>query len=95
MDRTVRAASSSWGLPSSRRERAWVRTPPSWDRLIMPIPFSRVAVAFGQPTPVPRGLSGAELESVRVRLETELNRTTSLTEIAALPNRPHPVPATG
>ena len=67
----------------------------SWDRLIMPIPFSRVAVAFGQPTPVPRGLSGEELESVRARLETELNRTTSLTEIAALPNRPHPVSAAG
>ena len=42
----------------------------------MPLPFSRVAVAFGQPIRVPRGLSANELEAARVRLEDELIRTT-------------------
>ena len=52
----------------------------SWDRLIVPLPFSRVAVAFGQPTSVPRGVSPENLEEIRLRLEEELERTTNRVE---------------
>jgi len=48
----------------------------SWDRLIVPLPFSRVAVAFGEPMAVPRGISSEELEAIRLKLEAELSRTT-------------------
>ncbi|MHC4450535.1 MAG: lysophospholipid acyltransferase family protein [Planctomycetota bacterium] len=50
----------------------------SWDRLFVPKFFSRVAIAVGEPIEVPRGIVGAELEQVRLRLEkalTSVNRT--------------------
>ncbi len=44
----------------------------SWDRLIVPWPFSRVAVVIGEPQTVERGLSSDELESRRRGLEALL-----------------------
>jgi len=67
----------------------------SWDRLIIPLPFSRVAVAFGQPIRVPRGVSATELEALRVRLQEELNRTTLRAEADAEPEIPVPATAHG
>jgi len=67
----------------------------SWDRLIVPLPFSRVSVAFGKPIAVPRGLSGADLEALRLRLEAELTRTTDVAEAAPSPAQPAPVPVHG
>lgn len=57
-------------------ERAW--TVGTWDRMILPRPFSRVAVAVALSDPVPRGLSDDAVEARR-RAEEErlaaLNRT--------------------
>ncbi len=55
----------------------------SWDRLIVPLPFTRVSVAFGAPVPVPRGLSAEQLEEKRRQLEDALNEVTRVAESEA------------
>ena len=64
------AASGSWRLGS-------------WDRLIVPKPFSRIAVVAGAPQSVPRGLDAAALEKERCRLEKLLADLTRSAESAA------------
>jgi len=54
----------------------------SWDRLIVPWPFTRVAVAVGEPQVVPEGLSDDEREQVRQRYQEELARLTRAAEAA-------------
>ena len=61
-------------------DRAWRLG--SWDRLLLPRPFARVRVAFGEPFGVPREADSAGLEAARVRLETDLRTLT--TELDAL-----------
>jgi lysophospholipid acyltransferase (LPLAT)-like uncharacterized protein len=50
--------------------RCW--TVRSWDRTQVPRPFSRMAVAVGEPIDVPAGASEDTLERYRVRLEASL-----------------------
>ncbi len=45
----------------------------SWDRLIIPLPFARVAIVFGQPLYVDRHAAEEQLEECRCTLETRLN----------------------
>lgn len=52
----------------------------SWDRLVIPLPFSRVLYRVGEPIEVPRDADDAELTAKRVALEAELNRITDLAE---------------
>lgn len=47
--------------------------PRSWDRLIIPLPFSKVVVVAGESLTVPRHTRGDQLESYRQRLEERLN----------------------
>ena len=54
----------------------------SWDRLIFPRPFSRVAVAVGEPVTVPRELSSEEREAARRRCQDEIDRVTREAEAA-------------
>ena len=51
-------------------ERYWSAR--SWDRTQVPRPFSRVAVAIGEPIDVPFRATEATLESSRIRLERSL-----------------------
>ena len=44
----------------------------SWDRFILPRPFSTVRVIFGAPHPVQRTASDAEFESERLRLQNAM-----------------------
>ncbi len=46
----------------------------SWDRLMLPMPFSKVAVVYGPPLYVPDKTKGIELEQARILLERELNK---------------------
>lgn len=41
----------------------------TWDRFVIPKPFSRVEVTFAEPITVPRGLDEAAFETQRIRLE--------------------------
>lgn len=51
---------------------AWALTIPSWDRLLVPLPFSRVVYIVGQPIRVPADASAAQLEEKRQALEHSL-----------------------
>jgi hypothetical protein len=54
-------------------ERAW--TLKSWDRFLIPKPFSRVAVSWARSIPAPsRDADSAALEAVRVELNNALER---------------------
>jgi lysophospholipid acyltransferase (LPLAT)-like uncharacterized protein len=46
----------------------------SWDRMILPLPFSTVVMAFGKPTEVPDGLEPEAYEEYRQRIEAEMHR---------------------
>lgn len=52
----------------------------SWDRLIVPWPFSRVAVVVGEEQTVERNLSPEDLEAERLRLQELLNELTRRAE---------------
>lgn len=62
---------SKTGVPilpfAAAADRYWAFR--SWDRTVLPKPFSRVALGFGQPLLVPPGLGSAELEAHRRDLE--------------------------
>src|SRR5690606_11933098 len=45
----------------------------SWDRMIVPKPFARVAVAVGEPIWVPRDLTDEQLEAKRVEVQNALD----------------------
>jgi lysophospholipid acyltransferase (LPLAT)-like uncharacterized protein len=55
-------ASSAWRLRS-------------WDRLIVPRPFARLDVAFGEPYPIPRSGADADRETVLRRIDGRLDAT--------------------
>jgi len=46
----------------------------SWDRTLLPLPFARILCRYGEPIEVPKRVRGKELESLRSRLEAELQR---------------------
>lgn len=48
----------------------------SWDRLVIPLPFARVAFVVGPPLHVPPGTTDAEAEALRAELERRLNAAT-------------------
>ena len=54
----------------------------SWDRMIMPRPFTKVAVVVGEPQSVSRHLSGEALEAERLRFEGLLDALTRQAEAA-------------
>lgn len=56
-----------WGA-----DRCWVLD--TWDRYLIPKPFARVAVRFGDPIYVPRSTRREDLEPYRTRFEDEMNK---------------------
>lgn len=52
----------------------------SWDRLVVPWPFSRAVFEFGEPIRVPRAADPDEQERLRQHLETELDRLTDVAD---------------
>ncbi len=52
--------------------RAWVLN--SWDRFLIPKPFSTVFVRWGTPIPVPADLDDTAFERLRVEVETTLRQ---------------------
>jgi len=52
------------------------KTLSSWDRYIIPLPFSRVVIMLGEPIYVPRRLSGEKMQQKRTELEQALNTLT-------------------
>jgi len=56
---------------------AWKTTVKSWDRLLIPFPFSRVLYVVGSPIFVPRDATNEEIEAKRQELETALTTITT------------------
>jgi lysophospholipid acyltransferase (LPLAT)-like uncharacterized protein len=54
----------------------------SWDRMILPLPFGTIVMAFGKPTEIPQGLTADEYEAVRQEIEVEMNRVSKQAEDA-------------
>jgi lysophospholipid acyltransferase (LPLAT)-like uncharacterized protein len=50
--------------------------PKAWDRTILPKPFSRMTIAFGEPVAIPEDIADDELKSLCQDLEDKLNRMT-------------------
>jgi lysophospholipid acyltransferase (LPLAT)-like uncharacterized protein len=59
-------------------ERAWVLN--TWDRLIIPKPFSRVLMRFGKLIPVPPEASDADLRNYEQQLQASLDRVCEFAE---------------
>jgi lysophospholipid acyltransferase (LPLAT)-like uncharacterized protein len=76
------ALARSSGVPLSvfhmAVERAWVLK--SWDRMMIPKPFSRVLVRFGTLIPVRRGAADEELERYQADLQAALDRVVEFSE---------------
>jgi len=66
-------------------DRAWMLN--SWDKFIIPKPFSKVVVAVAEPVMVPKGVIAEDLEPVRLQMEKTLKELT-LTAQVALENEP-------
>jgi lysophospholipid acyltransferase (LPLAT)-like uncharacterized protein len=59
-------------------ESAWVLN--TWDRLIIPKPFSRVLMRFGKLIPVPSDPNDAELSRCEAELQAALDRCVEFAE---------------
>lgn len=46
----------------------------SWDRYMIPLPFARCVMNFGEPIRVPSDASDDEVEQIRLQLQAEINR---------------------
>jgi len=49
----------------------------SWDRFVLPLPFTRITLNMGEPIHVPRGASDGVIQEKTLELETALNRLTA------------------
>lgn len=49
----------------------------SWDRMVLPLPFSRVCLVYGEMFTVPAGTRGTRVEYFRKKLEKGLNAATA------------------
>ncbi|MBV6458563.1 MAG: hypothetical protein HONBIEJF_01695 [Fimbriimonadaceae bacterium] len=63
------------GVSASRR---WIY--PAWDRYLIPKPFAKAIMVFGDPIYVPCDASEVQVEDVRKQLEAELHRLESVAE---------------
>ena len=52
----------------------------SWDKFLLPLPFSRGVVVYGQPLSVPGKAAREEMELCRLNLERELKRITAVAD---------------
>lgn len=58
-------------------------TVPTWDRMPLPIPFSKIAYIYGGPFIVPKGTDDIEKENLRRKLETHMIEINDLCERAS------------
>jgi lysophospholipid acyltransferase (LPLAT)-like uncharacterized protein len=76
------ALARSAGVPMSMFhlavERAWVLN--TWDRLIIPKPFSRVLMRFGKLIPVPSDATAEDIERCQQQLQDSLDRVREFAE---------------
>lgn len=66
-------------IPISFSARHAVRLK-SWDRFMVPLPFSRVSLVYGEPILIPRKMDTVTKEKYRLSVEEALNRVTDLSD---------------
>jgi len=59
-----------WGESGEKTSCAWVTR--SWDRFLIPKPFSRILVRFGEPIDVPEQMDSEAFEALRRKVEKEM-----------------------
>jgi lysophospholipid acyltransferase (LPLAT)-like uncharacterized protein len=52
----------------------------SWDRFILPLPFSRVVVVYGEPITIPTSVSATVRQAKRLEVERSLQRITQMAD---------------
>ncbi|HUU51194.1 MAG TPA: lysophospholipid acyltransferase family protein [Nitrospinota bacterium] len=52
----------------------------SWDRFLLPLPFSKVIVIYGEPIIVPKDADNETIEGKRLELEKNLNKITEVAD---------------
>lgn len=68
--------SGSWFIPMACSGTRVITFSKAWDKTIIPKPFSKVVIDFGQPVKIPRKATDEEFASICTDLEDELNRLT-------------------
>ncbi len=68
-------------LPIGCRARRAVHAR-SWDRTLIPLPFARIAIAFGEPIRVPDGSAEGEVERFRERVREAIDRAEDAAALA-------------
>jgi len=68
--------SGAWFIPMACSGTRLLTLSKAWDQTILPKPFSKVLIDFGNPVRVPPDISDADFEALRVKMEAELNRLT-------------------
>ena len=58
----------------------WKKVLRSWDSFVVPLPFSRVVVVYGEPIGVPARASSAVCQTRRQEVETSLRRITEMAD---------------
>jgi lysophospholipid acyltransferase (LPLAT)-like uncharacterized protein len=59
-------------------DKAWVLN--SWDRMMIPVPFSRVLVRFGKLIRVPEDAADEDIERYTTELQASLDRVCEFAE---------------
>jgi lysophospholipid acyltransferase (LPLAT)-like uncharacterized protein len=73
-------------------KRRWVLG--SWDRFIIPLPFTRGVIVWGEPVMVARDAGPAALEIARLKVEAALNAVADAADEAMGVEKVEPAPAT-
>jgi lysophospholipid acyltransferase (LPLAT)-like uncharacterized protein len=58
----------------------WKKVLPTWDRFVLPLPFSRVVVVYGEPITVPAQASMDTLQAKRREVEMRLRQITDVAD---------------
>jgi hypothetical protein len=61
-------------------ERAWITR--SWDRFLIPKPFSRILIRWDNPIFVPEKMNPESFEALRLNLEDRLTRGHALDDLS-------------
>lgn len=60
-------------------DRAWIAKG-SWDKQMIPKPFAKIRMAFGQPIPARKDMTNEEIELLRQEMEDSLNQVTRMVD---------------
>jgi len=72
----VAKESGSWFIPMACSGNRVITFPKAWDRTIIPKPFSKVVMDFGEPFVISHDISRSDMEKIRRSTELILNKMT-------------------